>query len=77
MKNKKTSNFTKSFDPIISNNAKVLILGTIPGKESILKNQYYANPRNQFWDILYSIFDVKNQNEYSDKCKFLCDNEIA
>jgi len=30
--------------PIIDNNSKVLILGTMPGEESLRKQEYYGNP---------------------------------
>jgi len=45
------------FEPIIDNNSTTLILGTIPGVESLKKNQYYGNKKNHFWDILIRVFD--------------------
>lgn len=66
-----------SFNPIINQNSKVLILGTIPGEESIRKNQYYANEKNQFWHIIYTTFNSAPDNTYTERCNFLLKNKIA
>lgn len=66
-----------SFNPIINQNSKILILGTIPGEESIRKNQYYANEKNQFWHIIYTIFNSAPDNTYQKRCNFLLKNKIA
>ena len=45
-----------SFAPIVNENTKILILGTMPGVQSLAKLQYYAHPQNQFWKIIYSTY---------------------
>jgi hypoxanthine-DNA glycosylase len=47
-----------SFPPIVNDNAEILILGTMPGAMSLLKQEYYAHKQNAFWKIMYSVFSA-------------------
>lgn len=40
------------FEPIADCNSELLILGSMPGQESLAAGQYYANRRNAFWKIM-------------------------
>lgn len=40
------------FPPISSPSARVLILGSLPGRVSLERGEYYANPQNAFWKII-------------------------
>lgn len=77
MKAGKNETFIKSFEPIIDKNCRVLILGTMPGEESLRQQQYYAHPRNLFWPLIYKIFDKSPDTNYSEKRKFLLDKGIG
>lgn len=70
-------NEVQSFKPIVNNNSKVLILGSMPGKESLRKQQYYAHPRNHFWPIIYAMFGLKPDNPYDKRIHFLLNKGIA
>jgi hypoxanthine-DNA glycosylase len=66
-----------SLDPIIDKNSQVLILGSMPGVESLTKKQYYANQRNHFWKIIFTIFDKEDSLDYSSRISFLHEYKIA
>lgn len=66
-----------SFLPISSNNANVLILGTMPGTKSLEMNQYYGHNQNNFWKFMFSIFKEDFSNDYETKKALLIKNKIA
>jgi double-stranded uracil-DNA glycosylase len=43
---------SSGFEPIAGTNARVLILGSLPGRVSLQMHQYYAQPYNAFWPIM-------------------------
>lgn len=66
-----------SLDPIIDQTSQVLILGSMPGVESLARQEYYANPRNHFWGILTTIFDCEDQGDYNSRISVLYENKVA
>ena len=67
----------KSFPYSASSDAKVLILGSMPGKRSLTANQYYAHPQNCFWDIMLDLFEVNCDLDYQSRLKLLRDSKVA
>lgn len=63
-----------SFAPIADNSCRVLILGSMPGEESLRLQQYYGHPRNAFWRI---ICEGLHNESYEQKCSYLLDHNIA
>jgi len=66
-----------SFEPISNKEATILILGTMPGEQSILLNQYYGHSRNNFWKFIYTIFETPFSDDYENKKALLLENSIA
>lgn len=64
-------------DPVVGDDSKVLILGSMPSVESLRKKEYYGNKRNHFWKIMFQLFDSHEQAEYEDKIAFIKAKNIA
>jgi hypoxanthine-DNA glycosylase len=67
-----------SFPYFINSKTEILILGTMPGVVSLVKQEYYANPRNHFWKIIYTLFDILPIPEtFEEKIQLLQYNKIG
>lgn len=66
-----------SFPPIADDNARILILGSMPGKASLQAGQYYAHPRNQFWPILGELVGAGPALDYVERTSTLMSAKIA
>lgn len=63
--------------PIVDENTKVLIVGSMPGKQSLEKQQYYGNPRNHFWAIIATLLATEIPESYPEKITLLRANQIG
>jgi hypoxanthine-DNA glycosylase len=66
----------RSFPPIEREYATVLILGSMPGGESLKQKQYYAHPRNAFWPIMSALFGL-TETGYEKKACELAEKGVA
>ncbi|GEC78855.1 DNA-deoxyinosine glycosylase [Flavobacterium aquatile] len=66
-----------SFKPISNKDATILILGTMPGEQSILLDQYYGHSRNNFWKLLFTIFETPFSEDYENRKALILNNNIA
>lgn len=67
----------QSFPPIEDVNATVLILGSMPGVESLRAGQYYAHPRNAFWPIMGDLIGAGPPLDYPTRTEVLKSAGIA
>ncbi len=67
----------EGFPPVISPNARILILGTMPSELSLERQEYYGNPRNQFWPIMQAVFDIPADGTYAERIAGLRNNQVA
>jgi hypoxanthine-DNA glycosylase len=67
----------QSFPSISDSTAKILMLGTMPGAQSLAANEYYGNSRNHFWQLLFTIFNEPYSTDYQTKKNLILKNNIA
>lgn len=67
----------RGFPPIAAPDARILILGSMPGIASLEAAQYYAHPRNAFWPIMGALFGAGPEQPYADRTACLKAQRVA
>ena len=66
-----------SFKPLAGRDARVLVLGSMPGQASLEQAQYYAHPQNVFWWIMSELFGFSSDDDYQQKVISIIENGVA
>ena len=67
-----------SFPPVVDSASEILVLGTMPGPESLRTGQYYISAHNSFWKIIAHVYNNgKSFTSYDEKLACLQKNHIA
>jgi double-stranded uracil-DNA glycosylase len=68
---------SQAFPAVATRDARVLVLGTLPGPESLRQRQYYAHPRNAFWPIMCRLFGAQPELPYRERLQLLRAHGVA
>jgi hypoxanthine-DNA glycosylase len=71
------SELLEGLPPIVGDDARVLILGNMPGVVSLAVQQYYGNPRNAFWRITGELFGFDAAAPYGERVTALPGHRVA
>ena len=64
--------------PIASPDARLFVLGSLPGDASLAAQRYYAHPTNQFWRLLGAAIGEELQAlDYEDRLARLAERRIG
>ena len=67
----------ESFPAIESAESNILILGSMPGVDSLKASQYYAHRQNAFWFIMGELFGAGFDLAYGERVDILVQHKIA
>lgn len=64
------------FPPLARAGARLLVLGSMPSRESLARQQYYAHPRNAFWPVMTRLFGLR-RTSYRERAEELTGHGVA
>jgi hypoxanthine-DNA glycosylase len=68
----------RGLPPVARADARLFILGSLPGDASLNARQYYAHPRNSFWRLVGTVVgDDLSSLDYPDRLERLMAHRIA
>jgi hypoxanthine-DNA glycosylase len=64
--------------PVARADARLLVLGSLPGEASLAAERYYAHPRNQFWRLLGEVVgEPLDSLSYEERLQRLMNRRVA
>ena len=67
----------QGFPPVCRADARVLVLGSLPGAASLARLEYYGHPRNAFWPLMGVLVGASPELPYAERCERLRDARVA
>jgi TDG/mug DNA glycosylase family protein len=68
----------RSFPPVVDERSRVLLLGSLPGEESLARARYYAHPRNHFWRLIGAVVGRDLEPlDYDERLRALLDHGVG
>ena len=65
------------FAPIVNEDCRMLILGSMPSEASLAMGEYYGNPRNAFWPLVSDLLGEPYRSDYAARVDMLLRHGIA
>ena len=68
----------RSFAPVVDRETRLLLLGSLPGEESLARSEYYGNPRNHFWRLVGALLEADLAAlDYPERLQALLDARVG